>query len=145
MSSNLLHEFSSQLTVQRVNQFIVRNGREALGRFIEAERKERGWSYGEIARRSEGYIQSPSTVGNIVNGNVATVSEDTMLGLAKAFKVPAEKVRDVYYGKQKPKQATQERFAELALKFDRLPDNKKVNGEALIELLDRELDRLAAE
>lgn len=143
MSSNLLHEISSRLVVQRATRFVVRNGREAVGRWIEAERDGRGWRNAEIARRSGGYIKSPSTVGNIINGNVETVSEDTMRGLSKAFKVPLEKVFEIYYGKPKPKPETGTRFAELALKFDRLPDNKKVNGEALVELLEREFDRLA--
>ena len=85
--------------MQRVTRFVVLNGREAIAEYIGNKVAELGWSYGEIVRRSGGHIKSASTLVNIVNGNVQRVSEETLLGLAHAFKVSDEYIFNLYRGK----------------------------------------------
>lgn len=99
MSSSFLHEISKALHVQRVTRFVVQSGREAVADLIGQKISELGWSYGEIVRRSGGHIKSASTLVNIVNGNVQRVSEETLLGLAHAFKVSEEHIFNLYRGK----------------------------------------------
>jgi transcriptional regulator with XRE-family HTH domain len=99
MSSTYLHEFGSTLHMQRATHFVVRIGREAVADFISQKVAELGWSYGEIVRRSGGHIKSASTLVNIVNGNVQRVSEETLLGLAHAFKITDDFILNLYRGK----------------------------------------------
>lgn len=99
MSSNLLHELSSPLHVQSVKCFVVRSGRQKLADYVERERGVRGWSFGEIVRRSGGHIKSASTLTNLVAGHVQTVSEETLRGIAKAFEDNDAEIFEIYYGK----------------------------------------------
>lgn len=145
MSSIILLELFDIMDIQCSKRFIVPTGREVLAEFVRLQMEERNWSTYNVVERSGGLITSNSTVWNVVNLRVKNVTERVLRGFAKAFEVPPEKVFDIYHGRKPPKPETGARFTELALKFDRLPDNKKVNGEALIELLDREFERLARE
>jgi transcriptional regulator with XRE-family HTH domain len=126
MSSNNLHESSNTLDVQCVTCFVVRSGREAVAGYVEQELAGRGWSYGEVVRRSGGYIRSASTLVNVVNGNVQKVSEDTLLGLATAFKVPRDFVFSLYHGNPVApgdERGEYQRRRELLLwMFDDLPE-----------------------
>src|SRR5689334_11085363 len=101
MSSTLLHELNSTMTAQSGKRFVVPIGREALADYIERERTERGWSFGEIARRSGDFIKSSSTLVNIVNANVGEVTENTLRGIAKAFNVQPATIFEIYYGTER--------------------------------------------
>lgn len=126
MSSSKLHEFSSMLGTQSGKRFVVQIGREALAAYIEKERTTRGWSFGEIVRRSGDYIKSSSTLGNIVNGNVEEVTENTMRGLGKAFDVPVTQIFELYYGTER---FTPELGNGGPIDFQQLP-----NGDLLIRI-----------
>jgi transcriptional regulator with XRE-family HTH domain len=117
-SSNSLHETGNQLHVQCVRHFVVHTGRDALAEWEEAERKERGWSFGEIVRRSGGYIKSASTLTNLVGGHVAKVSEDTLRGLAKAFNFDPRVVYSIYYGASGKPLTNEDPLDEVKILFD---------------------------
>lgn len=117
MSSNLLHDISNILHMQGGKRFVVSNGREGLAEFVRDEMARRGWSYGEIVRRSGNHIKSASTLGNIVNGHVVTVSEDTLKGLAHAFEVQPDRLFQIYYGKANSSQLDE----QGAVDFQQLP------------------------
>jgi transcriptional regulator with XRE-family HTH domain len=143
MSRSLLHELLNPLNIQSAKHFVVQTGLKTLSKWLREQMEARNWSTYDVARETGRYKVSNGTVWNVLNERVGEVKDNTLRGLAFAFKVSDDTVFDIYRVKKSPKQDTQARFAELALKFDRLPDDKKVNGEALIELLDREFDRLA--
>lgn len=143
MSSNLLHDISSTMNVQCVTRFVVRIGREAIADLVLREQEERGWSYGEIARRSGGLIKSPSTLVNLVNGNVQKVSEDTLRGLAKAFNKPEEELLLMYYG-NKALSASEAFDSEIFVMFkgfNELSDEDKADLLPTIRMLAAETQR----
>ncbi|HEY0100855.1 MAG TPA: helix-turn-helix transcriptional regulator [Pyrinomonadaceae bacterium] len=119
------------------------NEQETLGDFVRRVANEKGLSQREVARRSGGLI-SHVTVGDIINKNRGDVKTETLRGLAKGLGVTEEEVFAVARGK-KPEDDPdflKSRLGLLSLKFDKIPIDKRVNVEALIELLDREVERL---
>jgi transcriptional regulator with XRE-family HTH domain len=136
MSSILLHDLSGTLHVQSAKRFVVPNGRQALADYIERERAERGWSYGEIVRRSGDYIKSASTLVNVVNGNVTEVSENTMRGVAKAFGVEARQVFNIYYGSEGS--VDPEALSRPPVEFRQLPDGDFLVRITPSQIADRE-------
>lgn len=143
MSSNLLHEFSSQVRVQRDKCFVVQVGRQAIADYVTREAAARGWSYGEIVRRSGGHIKSASTLVNIVNANVQKVSEDTLRGLARAFEAQPEDLFSIYYG-GKPQPAPEAFDSEIFVMFkgfEELSDEDKAELLATVRMLGAEIQR----
>jgi transcriptional regulator with XRE-family HTH domain len=142
MSSNILHDIDNQLYMQRDKRFVVRTGREALAEYVREEIDRRGWSYGEIVRRSKRHIKSASTLVNMVNGHVKTVSEDTLRGIAHAFEVPPETVFEIYYEKGKKENGFKDSdFARLYFKHNKLTKARQKEFERIWQMVERDYDR----
>lgn len=145
MSSNLLHELFATSNIRRDKWIIVRNGQEALASFVRQEMDSRNWSTYDIVRESGGLIKSNSTAWNVLNRRGKEIKDQTLRGLAKAFKVPEKQIFDIYLGIPKDRVAESNRLIEMAHKFDALPAKKRPLAEPLIDVLNRELDRLLRE
>jgi transcriptional regulator with XRE-family HTH domain len=116
---------------------------EKLADYVRRVRAEKGLSTTDVEKRS-GFLISDSYVTRIENGYVKNVSLEKLHALARGLGVPPEQLIAIARGKSPDDDPDfiKSRFAELALKFDRVPEDKRVNVEALVQLLDRELDRL---
>lgn len=145
MSSTLLHELFDTSNIRHDKCFIVRNGQEALSDFVRLEMESRNWSTYDIVRESAGLIKSNSTAWNVLNCRGKEVKDKTLRGLARAFKVPEKQLFDIYLGNSKERAAENNRLIEMAHKFDALPPKKRMKAEPLIDVLNRELDRLLRE
>jgi transcriptional regulator with XRE-family HTH domain len=111
----------------------VRTGRAALAEYVLKEIAERSWSYSEVVRRSGGHIKSANTLTNLVNGNVQTVSEETVHGLSVAFNVLPDVVFNIYRRKSPTEPDVEEQ--QLLSYFRSLPRERKADALSHLEML----------
>lgn len=141
--------------VRNSKQSVVRSEREKLHDYVRRVISEQRLSYRVVSQRSGGRI-SATTISDIINQRVKDIRTETLLALAHGLGVPEEEVLAAASGKPAIEESvsedtdpTRKTLEKLPLKFDRtipgLPADKRVNVAALIELLDRELDRLNRE
>jgi len=127
-------------------QSAVSTEQETFSDFVRRVANEKGLSQREVARR--GGISSPS-ISDIISGKTREVKASTIAALARGLGIPDEEVYAAYRGKSGDPNFDKNRFGQMSLKFDRAlklvaPDSR-VNIEALVDLLDRELDRILEE
>jgi len=70
---------------------------DRLAEWPRLKRRETGWSYPEIAKRSGGLV-SQGTAANIVNKRYDTVDARTVKGLANAFEITEQELWDIVNG-----------------------------------------------
>lgn len=143
--SSTLCTLHNTMGVQSVIHFVMPATQETLAEYLRREIYERGLSYRKVADRSGGLV-SHSTVSAIINGDQKKVSTEILSAIAKGMGIPAEEIFAVARGKS-PKgiKIQDERFELLSLKFKSLPKSKRAKIEPLVELLERELERLTHE
>ncbi len=132
--------------IPHAKRFGVDMGRskETLADYVQRVRNEKRLSLADVSARSGGGI-GKTHVSRIENGLSINPSPAKLQALARGLGVSEEEIFAVARGKSPTEDPNfyKSRFGELALKFDRIPTDKRVNVEALIELLDREMERLA--
>lgn len=126
-------------------QFVVdkEQTKESLPDFVRRLRREKDLSLADVSNRSGGRI-GRTHIHRIENGEAKGVSVEKLRALAKGLGVTDEEIFAVARGK-KPEDDPdflKSRLGLLSLKFDKVPIDKRVNVEALIDLLDREVERL---
>lgn len=116
---------------------------EDLATFVNRVMIEKNLSTYTVASRSGGGI-SQGMVSKVRNGDVLSPSLPKLKGLAKGLDVPLQMVLDAA-GKtpQTILRISNERFAAMSLRFDGMSDAKKTKALLLIEMMERELDRIA--
>ena len=97
--------------------------------------------------RKRGYRISRGYISQIENRYGLSVTSGKLQALAAGLGISESRIFAAArgYSPSDDPDFNTNRFAELALKFDRVPEDKRVNVEALVELLDRELNRLTEE
>ena len=116
-----------------------------LADFVRAELAIKGLKYRDVAERSGGLI-SHSAVYDIINGRSLNPKTDTLKALAKGLGVAEELIFAAARGKSpNGEKIAHEQFENLSLKFSGIPSTKKERAQALLDMLDREFDRLANE
>ena len=70
---------------------------ERLAEWLNAKRKETGWSFNQIAERSGGNL-THGTAYNISQSEYRSVQDKTVRGLAYAFNVPESELWDIVNG-----------------------------------------------
>lgn len=85
-----------------------------------------------------------SYLSKILNRVVKNPSVEKLQAIAKGLGVPDDEVLAAVRGKRPEDDPhfLKSRLGLLSLKFDKIPIDKRVNVEALIDLLDREVERL---
>ena len=115
--------------------------REGLAELIEARMKELNLNPYDVARRSGDRI-SHTTVRNITSRHVREVKDETLEVLSDVLDVP---LRRLYALSRKEGEAAEssyeERFRDMALKFERLDEGEKMAMEDIIAMVERELER----
>jgi transcriptional regulator with XRE-family HTH domain len=131
-----------------INLSLMENGTEDFADYVRRVRASKSLSLAEVETRSGGRI-SRGYVSQIENRHVLgeRVTPDKLRSLAAGLGVPEDEVFARARGKSPADDPNfnKSRFAELALKFDKLPPDSRIDVEALINLLDRELERLNRE
>lgn len=115
-----------------------------LGEKIRKARKNKGFTLKELAEKINVTHSALSQIENEKN----EASKKTLIALAKELNDNfGEAWLDEHLVKNLNNDTNQidERFEIMSLKFDNLKGNKKVKAEVLIDVLERELDRLANE
>lgn len=118
---------------------------ETLQTLVDRLLIETNTSTYEVARKSKGAI-SQSMVDKIRNGGVKNPSVTKLQGLADGLNVPLQILLDAA-NQTKPNASLirNERLANISLRFDGLPSDKQKKAEMLIEMMEREIERIANE
>lgn len=122
--------------------------RETLGDYVKRIRKEKNLTTTEVEARSRRGGKK-----GISNGYITQIENDPSINpswnklqaLASGLGVSETEIAKVASGKSDISKTDEEKFEVLSLKFGGLKGNKKAKAEVLIEVLERELDRLANE
>ncbi len=131
--------------VRNVIHIGVLSKQPKISDFVRETIHEKSLSYRKVAERSGGLI-THSTVSDVVNERVKNLSSQTIAGLARGLGVTEQEIFDIVRGKNLNNESVvDEQFENLGLKFSGLPPSKKEKAKPLIELMDRELERLANE
>lgn len=119
--------------------------KETLQEFVKRVRNEKNLSTTQVEKKSGGTISS-SYVTRIENEPYKKVSPEKLIALAKGLDITEDEIFSVARGKV-PNQnsVVSEKFERLSLKFGGLNSSKKAKAEVLIEVLERELERMANE
>jgi transcriptional regulator with XRE-family HTH domain len=125
-------------------RFAVDTERETLANYVRRIRHEKRLSLRDVSLRSGGRIGN-SHISRIENGEASGVSVEKLRALAKGLGVAEEELFNVARGKKRDPIAESNKLLEAAHKFDALPELKRPAVEPLIDILNRELDRLARE
>lgn len=143
-SSTQTHASFSPENVLYGKRLVVVRERETLADLVRRVRKEKGLSLMAV-RVASGYHLATSYISRIENGDVTNVGLEKLKALAKGLGLSEEQVIAAATGRAPENDPgfTKSRFGLLSLKFDKVPHDRRVNVEALLDLLDRELDRLA--
>ena len=144
MSINKLNGTFHVQNLQRGKCFIVQTGREALAEYVDSQMRARNWSFGDVARESGSFKLSTGTIWNVVNQRVKDVKENTLRGLAKAFKVSETEVFEIYYGKKKiggHDLADDEEIAALFYEYKDLTNEDKEELRTVMEMVRQEIRR----
>jgi transcriptional regulator with XRE-family HTH domain len=122
---------------------------ESLADFVKRIRREKDLSTTDVelrSRRGGAKGISNGYISQIENNYIQNVSPEKLKALAIGLGEPEETIFAVARGTNPDeKKFADARFENMALKFSGLPATKKERAEALIEMLDRELERLANE
>lgn len=136
------------MDVKYINFSVMGNRTEDFADYVRRVRGAKGLSLVDVESRSGGRI-SRGYVSQIENRHVlgSRVTPDKLRALAIGLGVSEDEVFAVARGKSPSDDPNfnKSRFAELALKFDQLPADKRIDVEALINLLDREIERISKE
>ena len=125
--------------------YVVSKQQEKLSDFVRRIIHEKDLSYRKVAASSGGLI-THSTVSDVVNERVSNLSSQSISGLAKGLGVTESEIFSLVRGKlPNQKMVTNQQFENLSLKFSGIPSTKKERAQALLDMLDREFDRLANE
>lgn len=118
---------------------------ENLAEFVRRVRNEKGLSTPDVERLSGNRI-TDGYVSRIENNGVRNVSPEKLSALAKGLGVTEEEVFAAARGKTPNRHViTDEKFELLSLKFGTLDGRQKAKAEVLIDVLERELERLSNE
>jgi transcriptional regulator with XRE-family HTH domain len=99
----------------------------------------------EVERRSKRGGRKGITRGYVIqikNGQSLNPSRDKLQALADGLGVAVSELLTCALGQ---KLEPQDRFAVISMKFEKLPPNLKAKAEPLIEVLEREIERLGLE
>jgi transcriptional regulator with XRE-family HTH domain len=119
--------------------------RLTLGEFVRKTRTDKGLSVADVSERSGGKI-STSYISKLELEPRVNPSIPKIQALAKGLGVTESEITAIVRGQNADKDSViTEQFENLSLKFSGLPSSKKEKAQALIELMDRELERLANE
>lgn len=119
------------------------NNPETLQALVDRLMKEQNLSTYDVARRSKGLI-SQSVVSKVRNGQITNPTGERLRGLAAGLGVPLQIVTDAVLQEQPNlERINNERFQSMSLRFDGMSDEQKALADPIIEMMERELERIA--
>jgi transcriptional regulator with XRE-family HTH domain len=127
--------------------FIIESGGfmpETLQEYVRRLMYEKNLSGYDIARQSGNQIHQTS-VSRLINRQGSNPTITTLKALAKGLGVPEHEIMTVARGHAKKTNIVHERLAAIDFAYDGMPRQKKEKAEYLIEMLEREIDRMKTE
>lgn len=120
-----------------------------LAEFIKDIRIKKGLSHGQIAERSKSEQSiglSRSYVSMIEAGNVTNLSASAIKSLAKGLGVSEKELAFAALGLEPDHSLiANEKIARIGFRFEKMPVDKQRDLTPLIDLLDREIERITQE
>jgi transcriptional regulator with XRE-family HTH domain len=121
-------------------------GRETLSDYVRLKLIENNLTTREVQERSvsAGEKITQSYVSQIVSGTAKNLTLSKLRALARGLGVPIEEVISRAYGEtyQDDLAFAESRFADVYYKFEELRDEHKQHVIYLLDILDREIERL---
>lgn len=122
-----------------------KEGSISLGDFVRKVRNDKGLSVADVSRRSNGKI-STSYISKLENEPNVKISYPKIEALAQGLGVTESEITAIVKGEKIDSgKVIDERFENMALRFRGLEGEEKERANALIDLMEREIERLAAE
>jgi transcriptional regulator with XRE-family HTH domain len=122
------------------------SGEETLSDYVRLKLIQNDLTTRDVEERSSsgGEKITQSYVSQIVSGTAKNLTLTKLRALARGLGVPVEEVISRAYGgtHQDDPAFTESRFADLYYKFEKLSDEHKQNILYLLDILDREIERL---
>ncbi len=119
--------------------------KESLGDYISRILREKDLSMYQVEKRTRGAI-SQSYANRIKNGQIPTPSAAKLSALAKGLGVPESEIfAAAGSGMSKDVDIAHERLAHIDFAYEGMPKKKRQKADYIIELLEREIARLAEE
>lgn len=142
--SSSFYKIYNEVYVKPVINFVMQD-LQALAEFIKAEMDKQNLNSREVSARSGGLI-SHMTVWNIINESSKEVKARSITGLARGLKISEDKIYEVLRRtKVSDKEFNDSDFAALYFKYNKLSPKKKIEFKGILQIVDRELDRLSNE
>jgi transcriptional regulator with XRE-family HTH domain len=118
---------------------------ETLAEYVSRVMAEKHLSTYEVSRGSRGQL-SQTHVSRIRNGDVVSPSVSKLKALAKGLSVPEHELLAVARGLDPGKaNLANERLTAIDFLYDNLPRGQKARADFLIEMVEREIERLSIE
>lgn len=147
MSSLYYKSYDTNIVRSAIHS-VVFNKQMDFADYIRTKVAESGLSYRDIADKANKKEQllSHSTIGDIISRRNLNPSSKTIRGLSIGLGITESEIISKLKGKKSDvSKVASEKFELLSMKFNDLKGAKKIKAEVLIDVLDRELDRLANE
>lgn len=117
----------------------------SLEAFVRKVMSDKGLSGFDVQRASNNAIHQ-TTVSRIRNGDVKNPSVPTLKALAKGMGVPEHELMAVARGLSIEKgNLAHERLAAIEFAYEGMPKKKKQKADYVIEMLEREIERINSE
>ena len=124
----------------------ILSGEETLSDYVRLKLIQNDLTTRDVEERSSsgGEKITQSYVSQIVSGTAKNLTLTKLRALARGLGVPVEEVISRAYGgtHQDDPAFAESRFADLYYKFEKLSDEHKQNILYLLDILDREIERL---
>ena len=121
---------------------------EDLADYVRRVMKEKELTHRQVetqSKRDGSQGIAHSYISKIISRSVSNLSTEKLKALAKGLQVSEDEVFARARGQKPDPIAESNKLLEAAHKFDALPELKRPAVEPLIDILNRELDRLARE
>lgn len=114
--------------------------RKEFVELIDERMKQLRYNPYDVMRVSGDRI-SHATVWNILHYQVKNVKDETVEILGEVLEIPRQKLFAIARGETERRDKILDRFADMSLKFEGLPEGEKMAMEDILAMVERELER----
>lgn len=138
--SRIIYNLSESFYVRNAIRIVVPSIQLKFSDFVRSQLSQKNLSYRKVAEKSGGLI-THSTVGDVINEKVNTISVDLIIGLAKGIGITEQELFDVARGKSPGvSQIADERFGAIAKRYSLVSEANRQNLEPLISVLEQTIN-----
>lgn len=134
--SRIIYNLSESFYVGNAIHIVVPSLQLKFSDFIRTQLNNKNLSYRKVAEKSGGLI-THSTVGDIINEKVNSITVDVIIALSKGIGITEQELFDAARGKSPDAlRIADERFEYISKAYAKISDEKKESLEPLISVLE---------